>query len=122
MISEFNHLQSLVRRKCMHKINKKWLCAVIALGNILQAAEQGEILVKLKQFYHDTPVLVTGGCGFIGSHLAQQLVALGARVTILDDLSTGNLDNIAPFKDQVSFIHASIVDQAVCDSAVTGQQ
>ncbi|HVC55965.1 MAG TPA: NAD-dependent epimerase/dehydratase family protein [Stellaceae bacterium] len=40
--------------------------------------------------------LVTGGCGFIGSHLCEALVREGARVRVLDDLSTGSLDNIPP--------------------------
>jgi nucleoside-diphosphate-sugar epimerase len=105
----------------MHPIGRKWLWATILLVNILQA-DQEEVYMTLKNFYHDIPVLVTGGCGFIGSHLVEQLVILGAKVTVLDDLSTGSLDNIAPFKDQISFIHASIVDQAVCDDAVAGQQ
>ncbi|MFL7902515.1 NAD-dependent epimerase/dehydratase family protein, partial [Azospirillum argentinense] len=37
--------------------------------------------------------LVTGGCGFIGSHLADRLIGDGHRVTILDDMSTGRLEN-----------------------------
>ena len=41
-------------------------------------------------------VVVTGGAGFIGSHLAEELVRQGHYVTILDDLSTGKLDNIEP--------------------------
>jgi UDP-glucose 4-epimerase len=36
-------------------------------------------------------VLVTGGCGFIGSHIVDKLVEIGAEVTILDDLSSGRL-------------------------------
>ena len=39
--------------------------------------------------------LITGGAGFIGSHLAERLLALGQRVTALDNLSTGNVDNLA---------------------------
>jgi UDP-glucose 4-epimerase len=39
--------------------------------------------------------VVTGGAGFIGSHLCEALLALGHRVTVLDDLSTGSLDNLA---------------------------
>jgi UDP-glucose 4-epimerase len=41
-------------------------------------------------------IMVTGGAGFIGSHLAAHLIRLGHRVTILDDLSTGRLENIPP--------------------------
>ncbi|MBS7812030.1 NAD-dependent epimerase/dehydratase family protein [Roseococcus pinisoli] len=41
-------------------------------------------------------LLVTGGCGFIGSHLCEALLAQGHEVRVLDDLSTGSLDNLAP--------------------------
>lgn len=81
-----------------------------------------ELMKQLAHFYHDRAVIVTGGCGFIGSHLAQELVALGARVTIIDDLSTGSLDNIATIRDQVHFIRASIVDPEVCDQVLSGQE
>ncbi len=40
-------------------------------------------------------ILITGGCGFIGSHLAERLLARGDRVIVLDDLSTGSMENIA---------------------------
>ena len=40
-------------------------------------------------------VLVTGGAGFIGSHLVDQLIAQGRHVVVLDDLSTGSRDNLA---------------------------
>lgn len=40
--------------------------------------------------------LVTGGCGFIGSHLCAALVAAGQRVRVLDNLSTGRRENLAP--------------------------
>lgn len=43
-------------------------------------------------------VLITGGAGFIGSHLADRLLSAGARVRVIDDLSTGSLDNIARAK------------------------
>jgi UDP-glucose 4-epimerase len=47
--------------------------------------------------------LITGGAGFIGSHLADELLARGDRVHVLDDLSTGSMDNIAHLKDNEGF-------------------
>jgi UDP-glucose 4-epimerase len=47
--------------------------------------------------------LITGGAGFIGSHLAEELLAGGHRVHVLDDLSTGAMDNIRRLKDDSSF-------------------
>jgi len=57
-------------------------------------------------------VIVTGGAGFIGSHLAEELVSRGYDVTILDDLSTGKMDNIEGLlnKENAEFIHGSITD------------
>ncbi|MCE7989796.1 MAG: NAD-dependent epimerase/dehydratase family protein [Caldilinea sp. CFX5] len=51
-------------------------------------------------------VLITGGAGFIGSHLTKRLLARGDRVAILDNLATGNFDNIAPFVGQAGFSFA----------------
>jgi UDP-glucose 4-epimerase len=61
--------------------------------------------------------LVTGGAGFIGSHLADALASRGDRVRIIDDLSTGRRDNLRPDAD---FIHASVVDRAALDRAMKG--
>ena len=47
--------------------------------------------------------LVTGGAGFIGSHLVEALVSAGCRVAVLDNLSSGNLSNLDPVKDQIEF-------------------
>ncbi len=44
-------------------------------------------------------VLITGGAGFIGSHLAEAHLIKGDEVYVLDDLSTGSLDNLKPFQD-----------------------
>src|SRR5436309_6778163 len=54
--------------------------------------------------------LVTGGAGFIGSHIAAALVGQGARVRIIDDLSTGHRENIGEIGGQVDFVQASLLD------------
>src|SRR3954470_4873042 len=48
-------------------------------------------------------VLITGGAGFIGSHLSDRLLMQGDRVHVLDDLSTGSIDNIRHLKSRPSF-------------------
>lgn len=53
-------------------------------------------------------VIVTGGCGFIGSHLVEFLLDKGHDVTILDNLSTGRIENIKTFLDKVNFIECDI--------------
>jgi len=47
--------------------------------------------------------LITGGAGFIGSHLAEELLKRGDRVCVIDNLSTGRMENIEPFKHQKNF-------------------
>jgi len=76
----------------------------------------------MNEFYKNKKVVVTGGCGFIGSHIAHKLVGLGAQVTILDNLATGSLDNIENIKDNVTFIEQSIVDYDACDNAISGNE
>ncbi|MDQ3254291.1 MAG: NAD-dependent epimerase/dehydratase family protein [Acidobacteriota bacterium] len=53
--------------------------------------------------YHNRAVLVTGGAGFIGSHLVEELIRRNARVTVVDDLSTGFVSNLASVADQIDF-------------------
>ncbi|HEY5547603.1 MAG TPA: NAD-dependent epimerase/dehydratase family protein [Gemmatimonadaceae bacterium] len=50
-------------------------------------------------------VFITGGCGFIGSHLAERLVERGDSVTVLDDLSTGSMENVAHLVGRPGFQH-----------------
>ena len=64
--------------------------------------------------------LVTGGAGFIGSHIARALVDAGARVRVIDDLSTGSVQNLDEIGGEVELINASINDAAVLNRAVQG--
>ncbi len=57
--------------------------------------------------------VVTGGAGFIGSHLTQHLLQDGHRVVVLDDMSTGNAENLAVLGRHP---HLRMVDGSVCDS------
>lgn len=54
--------------------------------------------------------LVTGGAGFIGSHLARELVRRDHEVVVLDNLSTGNVGNMADFRERIRFVEGSITD------------
>lgn len=65
--------------------------------------------------------LVTGGAGFIGSHLATKLAERGETVRILDDLSTGSLDNIAHLlPSRVQFVRGDVTDRKQVEQAVRG--
>lgn len=60
-------------------------------------------------------VLVTGGCGFIGSHIVDRLIELSAQVVVLDDLSSGRLENISLCRDKIKFIKGDIRDEKLVD-------
>jgi len=64
--------------------------------------------------------LVTGGAGFIGSHLTERLVALGHSVRVVDNLSTGSLANLAALNGEIEFLHGDLCDNDVCRQAVAG--
>ncbi|MEV4375499.1 GDP-mannose 4,6-dehydratase [Streptosporangium sp. NPDC049644] len=64
-----------------------------------------------------TNYLITGGSGFIGSHLADALLARGDSVVVLDNLSTGRLENLRPHPD-LRFVHGSVLDELMVDELV----
>jgi UDP-glucose 4-epimerase len=64
--------------------------------------------------------LVTGGAGFIGSHLAEALVARGHEVRVLDNLSTGFRSNLDPVADRIDFLHGDVTDLQQVRDAVRG--
>jgi UDP-glucose 4-epimerase len=69
---------------------------------------------------HMRTFLVTGGAGFIGSHIAETLVARGDRVRVLDNLSTGFRSNLNGFADRIEFIEGDVADAQVVARAVEG--
>src|SRR6476660_9560885 len=64
--------------------------------------------------------LVTGGAGFIGSHIVKRLVTRGDRVRVIDNLCTGKIERLASVRSAIDFIQADLGDPQACDRAVNG--
>jgi len=64
--------------------------------------------------------LVTGGSGFIGSHIAETLVKRGDKVRVLDNLSTGTIDTIEAFLNKVEFVRGDLRNEQDVENAVAG--
>jgi len=64
--------------------------------------------------------LVTGGAGFIGSHIVERLVQEGQHVRVIDNLSTGKRENIEPFLEKIEFIEGDIRDPELVRKAMDG--
>lgn len=75
----------------------------------------------LHAFYKNKRVLVTGGAGFIGSHLVEKLVEYGAHVTVLDNLSSGSLTNLKTVIHTISLQYADIRSPESCYRATVQQ-
>ncbi|MCF7870309.1 MAG: SDR family oxidoreductase [Candidatus Omnitrophica bacterium] len=66
----------------------------------------------------DKKILVTGGAGFIGSHIVDRLVELGAEVTVLDNLIIGKVENIKHNLDKIKFIEKNLIDGSALEEAL----
>jgi nucleoside-diphosphate-sugar epimerase len=64
--------------------------------------------------------VVTGGAGFIGSHIAGALASSGARVRVLDDLSTGHRENLDEIGGDIDFVQGSVADEQLLSKALEG--
>ena len=76
---------------------------------------------QLKEQYKGKKVLVTGGSGFIGSHLVEKLIELKAKVTVLDNFTSGNLKNLKNVITQVNLIYGDIRSHYTCIKATKNQ-
>ena len=63
--------------------------------------------------------VITGGAGFIGSHLAERLIARGDQVVVLDNLSTGVVSNLHGIKKKIQFVQGSVLEKAVIDRLIS---
>lgn len=79
-----------------------------------------DVLSGLRSSYDGRRVLVTGGASFIGSHLVELLVALGAAVVVVDDLSSGRIEHLASCVDRVDIRLGDARDAAVLGPALDG--
>jgi nucleoside-diphosphate-sugar epimerase len=70
------------------------------------------------KYYKNTSVLVTGGASFIGSHLTEKLLEFGANITIIDDLSSGKLENLENIKKEVNFVHGDARDDSILNQSL----
>jgi UDP-glucose 4-epimerase len=84
------------------------------------AAGTGGWLDSHRAAYGGMRVCVTGGAGFIGSHLVEALDALGAHVTVIDDLCNGFRENLAARSERVRLIEGSILDADAMARAAEG--
>ncbi len=71
----------------------------------------------MSTFWSGKRVLVAGGAGFIGSHMVEELVEDGARVTVADNFDSGNRQNLAAVQEQIEIKEADLRSAACCDEA-----
>jgi len=74
----------------------------------------------MSDYWKKKRVLVTGGAGFLGSHLVEYLVEDGANVSVVDNLERGRLENLTGVRPHVRFVQGDLRDPTVCDMATAG--
>ncbi len=67
-----------------------------------------DMKILMEEFLRDMRIIVTGGAGFIGSHLTEKLLSMGADITVIDNFSTGRKDNLKDFIKKINVIEADI--------------
>ncbi len=85
-----------------------------------EVVDSGHLLHAGFPDYRRQTVLVTGGAGFIGSHLVRGLLEKGASVRVMDNLSSGTPGNLAEVRDRIEFHQADITDPQACKKAAEG--
>jgi UDP-glucose 4-epimerase len=73
-------------------------------------------------YWNGARVLVTGGASFIGSHLVDRLVGMGAIVRVADDLSSGRMENLRESAERIEFLRGDLRDRAFARRAIDGSQ
>jgi UDP-glucose 4-epimerase len=72
--------------------------------------------------YKGKSVVVTGGASFIGSHLVEELLSLGSKVKVVDDLSSGTEKNLAQVRSRIDFINGDLRNQTVARESLAGSE
>lgn len=113
-----------MRSQILTELERK--LAIYPQGFVVVEEDNPELVVlsleqyeKLKTAKKKGEVLVTGGAGFIGSHVADELIKLGYETVVLDDLSGGFRDNVNP---RVEFVQGSITDKALVNALFAEHQ
>jgi nucleoside-diphosphate-sugar epimerase len=81
-----------------------------------------ELLDRARVTFEGRAVMVTGGASFIGSHLVDALLSVGAQVRVVDNLSTGSLANLGPALSRIDFRQADLTDRQAGRDAMADQE